>query len=171
MGRSDLDKDKRTRKKAGTAEKEDQAAKKGRSSGVKSEGAGGEAKAPVTVEEAVKKKPNRDRQKEKEEKKEGKGKKKARKALKKAVKKEVEVQSELIAKSLVKGMAEGNKFSAGLVMSFVEKKKDDGGKKKKDGPTAAELLGSEEQWGGESFEAMENKAELGMGGREPESGS
>ena len=103
--------------------------------------------------------------KEEEQKKQG---KKARKALKKALKKQVEERSESIAKSLVSGLVDGNMRSAAIVLGFMEKKKKDSGKKKKDGPSLAELLGSEEQWESETFEAMEGRSELGVGGREPE---
>jgi hypothetical protein len=169
MGRSNLDKDKRTQKKKEKAEKNGKTAT-GEASETGGDGAEVEMKTPgtaVAADEAAKNKSNK-AQGKKGEKKEGTGKKKARKALKKAVKRQVAEKSESIAKTLVNGFVDGNMRSAAIVMDLVEEKKKDGEKKKRDGLTAAELLGSEEQWESESFEAMEGKAELGVGGREPE---
>jgi hypothetical protein len=102
----------------------------------------------------------------------GKGKKKkkkARKVLRKAVKKEVKDTSTLIAKAIVQQAINGDKHSADMMLSFIEKKKkDDATSSRHGGLTAADLLGSEDEWESESFDAEEGKSEVGMGGREPE---
>ena len=94
---------------------------------------------------------------------------KARKVLRKAVKKAVKSMSSDIATALVNEMIGGNKYSTELVMSFVDKKtKGEGGSSRNDGLTADDLPGSEENWESESWVQAEGKAEVGMGGREPE---
>jgi hypothetical protein len=94
---------------------------------------------------------------------------KAKKALRKAVKKQIRAQSDAIALALVNKVANGDKRCTEMMFSLIEKKKkDDDGAGRNGGLTTADLLGSEEQWEDETCEALENKSELGMGGREPE---
>jgi hypothetical protein len=102
-------------------------------------------------------------------KKDGGKEKKARKALRKAMKNAVREKSAQIATALVNEVINGDKRSADMMISFIEKKKKDGGTSSRHGGlTAADLLGSEEEWEGESYEAMEGQTEVSMGGREPE---
>jgi len=92
--------------------------------------------------------------------------KKARKALRRAVKEKVRDESTRIAETLVKKMIEGNMESTAVVLSMIEKKKDGEGSKKHDGLTAADLLGSEEEWEEETAEAMERQGTQGLGARD-----
>lgn len=64
----------------------------------------------------------------------------------------------------------GDKRSTEMMLSLIQKKKNkgDGVSKRHGGLTTADLLGSEDEWESESFEAVEGKSETGMGGREPE---
>jgi hypothetical protein len=102
-------------------------------------------------------------------KKDGRKGKKARKALRKAMKNAVREKSAQIATALVNEVINGDKRSADMMISFIEKKKKDGGTPNRHGGlTAADLLGSEEEWEGESYEAMEGQPEVSVGGREPE---
>jgi hypothetical protein len=82
----------------------------------------------------------------------------ARKALRKAVKKAVKEECDRIAKALVEQTKKGNTRSTEMMISLIEKKKDDEGSKRHGGLTAADLLGSEEEWESESAEAMEGQA-------------
>jgi hypothetical protein len=85
------------------------------------------------------------------------------------VKKAIREQSDGIAKALDNKVVEGDKRSTEIMFSLIEKKKDKDGKD--DGPSEAELLGSEEQWEDETAIAMEATSEVGKGGREPEDAS
>ena len=93
--------------------------------------------------------------KEKEEKEAGKG---ARKALRNAVKKVVKAGCEKIALRLLEETEKGNMRSTSMMLSLMEKKKDKDGEY--DGPSEAELLGSEEQWEDESALARETTSEV-----------
>lgn len=95
-------------------------------------------------------------------------KQKARKVLVSAVEDEVIDQSSKIAKTLVNGVVDGNIQTTDLVISMIEKKKDEDGSERHGGLTTADLLGSEDVWESETFEAMEDASEVGFGGREPE---
>jgi len=122
------------------------------------------AKASVSgAEPAAAEKPKQTRngaadraaEKEKEEKQATKG---VRKALRKAVKKAVKKECEKIAQALVKETQKGNMRSTAVVLSMIEKrKKDSEGAKRHGGLTAADLLGSEEEWESETAEAMEKQ--------------
>jgi hypothetical protein len=93
----------------------------------------------------------------------------ARRALRKAVKDAVRKRKKKIAEALIDKLIDGNKDCAERVFSFIEKKKKGGALSSRHGGlTAADLLGSEEEWESETDEAMEGQSELGMGGREPE---
>ena len=95
---------------------------------------------------------------------------KARQVLRKAVKEQIKVESDEIASALVDKVMSGDKRSAEMMLSLIQKKKNkgDGASKRHGGLTTADLLGSEDEWESESFEAVEGKSETGMGGREPE---
>jgi hypothetical protein len=93
----------------------------------------------------------------------------AEKALRKAVNAEMRIEADRIAKALVEKVVKGDKLSTDMMLSLIEKKKKSGeASKRHGGLTAADLLGSEDEWESESFEAVEGKSETGMGGREPE---
>jgi hypothetical protein len=95
--------------------------------------------------------------------------KKAMKALRKAVKDEIRARSEAIAEALVSKVANGDKRCTEMMFSLIEKKKkNDNGASRHGGLTAADLLGSEDQWESETYEAMEDKPESETGGRETE---
>lgn len=132
----------------------------------KAEENGGEAaQKPVEVKKsAAEKAAERAAKKEKKEKEEARG---ARKALRNAVKKVVKAKCGSIAQKLIEETERGNMRSASIVISLMEKKKDKNGKND-DGPSEAELLGSEEQWKDESPLATEATSEVGEGGRETE---
>jgi hypothetical protein len=99
------------------------------------------------------------------------GKEKIRKVLRKAVKKAIRDESQQIAKSLVHKAVDGDNRSTEMMFSLIEKKKKiDNGAMRHGGLTTADLLGSEDGWENETYEAMEDKSELGMGGREREQG-
>jgi len=85
------------------------------------------------------------------------GKKRVRKVLRKAVKKELKQKTGKIAESLVNKVIDGNVRSTEVIFSLIEENKgDDEAEKRHGGLTAADLLGSEEEWESETAEAMEN---------------
>jgi hypothetical protein len=93
----------------------------------------------------------------------------ARKLLRKAVKDAIRSQGKEVATALLQKVVDGDKRSTEMMFSLIEKKKKGGALSSRHGGlTAADLLGSEEEWESETDEAMEGQSELGMGGREPE---
>jgi hypothetical protein len=72
-----------------------------------------------------------------------------RKTLRKAVKKVVKKECEKIARALVEETQKGNMRSTAVMLSMIEKKSDEGSARH-GGLTAADLLGSEEEWEGET---------------------
>jgi len=145
----------------GTFDKEDR--KKGKRRGPRKAAREENAKANGNEEPAKAAKPKGTRksaaeraaEKEEKDKQAAKG---ARKALRKAVKKAVKEQCAMIARTLVDATQKGNMRSTAVVLSMIEKKKKGGeGAKRHGGLTAADLLGSEEEWEGETAEAMEKQ--------------
>ncbi len=99
----------------------------------------------------------------------GKKSKKVRKVLRQAVKEAIRAKSTEIAKALVHKVVDGDKRSTEMMFSLIEKKKKGGALSSRHGGlTAADLLGSEEEWESETDEAVEGQSELGTGGKEPE---
>jgi hypothetical protein len=89
----------------------------------------------------------------------GKG-KKMRKVLRKAVKEAIRKESALVAKALVHKVGEGDKRCTEMMFALIQKKGHDGAAAGHGGRTAADLLGSEEQWEDETAEAMERQGAL-----------
>jgi hypothetical protein len=158
MARGTLDKrakrSSKTGKKAqGTAEAEATAEEACQPVSEDTDGAGGEAK----------KGGKHDKDEEKD------GKKKFRKLLREAVKNAIRENSVEVAKSLIHKVVDGDKRSTEMMFSLIKKKKkQDVGEKRHGGLTAADLLGSEDEWESESYAAQESKAASGAGGRAPE---
>jgi len=123
----------------------------------KAAGAASEA-GPVETKSPARKGARQGATKGIEEGKEGESKKrKAKKALRKAVKQEIRSRSEEIAQSLVRQVIEGDKRSTEMMFSLIDTHKDADGPRRHGGLTAADLLGSEEEWDSETPEAMERQ--------------
>jgi hypothetical protein len=96
-------------------------------------------------------------------------KERAKKALRKALEDAIRRRREEIAESLVNKVIDGDERSTEMMLSLIEKKKKDGATSSRHGGlTAADLLGSEDEWESETDEALEGQADVGIGGREPE---
>jgi hypothetical protein len=138
-------------KKDGKSKKRGRPKKAASEENAKAEESGGEPAAAEKAKRTKKTAAERAAEKEEEAKQAAKG---ARKALRKAVKKKVFDESIKIAETLVDKMIEGNMRSTAVVLSMIEKKqKDDEGLTRHGGLTAADLLGSEEEWDGETENA------------------
>jgi len=175
MGRSKRDQKRLREKKAGVKSVENgrkknaTAGNDGGAEESETEEGGKSGVAEETVEPTKKETTKKGGAKNDLENEDGEKKPKARKVLRRAVEAEVIDQSSEIARALVKGVTDGNIRTTELVISMIDKKEKDGdGSERHGGVTAADLLGSDDVWESETYEALDEKSEVGFGGREPE---
>ena len=156
MRKSELDKIEERSKKRGRPKKAEggESAQAGGGESAQAGGSGEEAASKEKPSRRRKSKAEKEAEEEEKEKEAAKG---ARRALRHAVKKVVKMKCGSLALKLMEETEMGNMRSAAMMISLMEKKQEGDGEKRHGGLTAADLLGSEQEWDGETAEAGEKQ--------------